>query len=144
MLITLQRRFFTNRSTLGELYFDDVFECMTLEDPVRPPGVKIPGDTAIPYGEFKVVMTWSPKFYTMLPELLAIPNYSKVRLHWGNGPRDTEGCILTGRTWESEAYIGHSREAFNPILLKISSACSSRLGCRIKIIPWKNPLEKSS
>jgi hypothetical protein len=44
MKMELRRTIFTSNSTIGELLLNDKFECFTLEDCVRPPGVKIPGD----------------------------------------------------------------------------------------------------
>ena len=43
-----------NDYTLGKLYIDGVFECHTIEDVIRPQGVKVQGKTAIPPGRYKL------------------------------------------------------------------------------------------
>ena len=85
----------TVAATMGILLIDGVFACWTLEDVVRP--VKIPGETAIPAGRYDVRLSLSQRFQKVLPELLAVPGYSGIRVHAGNGAGDTQGCVLVGR-----------------------------------------------
>jgi hypothetical protein len=94
--LRLTRKEFTDRSTIGELHVNGVFECFTLEDTVRP--VKIKGETAIPEGRYEVVVNFSERFQRPLPLLLNVPNFEGVRIHPGNTDKDTEGCILVGWT----------------------------------------------
>lgn len=81
-------------STRGELYANDEHFCLTLEDAVRPAGVKIPKRTAIPEGTYKVRLSFSNRFKRVLPEILNVPGFSGVRMHGGNDHEDTEGCPL--------------------------------------------------
>ena len=90
------RRWFSDTETIGRWTIKGEGFCFTLEDPVRKPGVKIAGDTAIPCGRYKVVLSYSPKFRRELPEVLEVPGFTAVRIHAGNGPEHTEGCILLG------------------------------------------------
>lgn len=63
----------------------------TCEDAVRD--VKIPGKTAIPAGEYKVIITFSNRFQKHLPLLLDVPNFTGVRIHAGN-VAETETLVM--------------------------------------------------
>jgi hypothetical protein len=121
MDLELKRKVFTDVSTIGELYVDGNFECYTLEDVVRNPGIKVPGETAIPYGTYKVEITFSPRFKKHLPELLDVPNFTGVRIHCGNTAKDTEGCILVG-DGESVNFISQSHDAYEELIAKLTKA----------------------
>ena len=85
----------TAAATMGILLIDGVFVCWTLEDVVRP--VKIPGETAIPAGRYDVRLSLSQRFQKLLPEVLAVPGFTGIRIHAGNTRKDTAGCLLVGR-----------------------------------------------
>jgi len=85
----------TAAATLGILLIDGVFACWTLEDVVRD--VKIPGETAIPAGRYDVRLSLSQRFQKVLPEVLAVPGFTGIRIHAGNTQADTHGCVLVGR-----------------------------------------------
>ena len=117
MLVT--RQTFTDESTIGELTINGVHQCFTLEDKVRP--VKIFGQTAIPAGRYEVVVNESAHFHKLLPELVNVPDFEGVRIHSGNKPADTEGCILVGRT-KGTNVINDSHTAFDALFPKIQAA----------------------
>jgi Family of unknown function (DUF5675) len=119
MNLRLLRKTFTDASTIGELSVDGKPECFTLEDKVR--AVKIFGKTAIPAGIYEVTITFSEKFKKPLPLLLNVPNYAGIRIHPGNKPEDTEGCILVGTT-RSKDFIGNSKVAFAALFTKLQAA----------------------
>lgn len=106
--------------TIGSLSIDGDWECWTLEDPVRT-GPKIPGATAIPYGRYKLDITFSNRFQQMMPILIGVPNFSGVRIHWGNYAKDTEGCPLVGLDRYSNS-LGHSRKAYDQLFPKLKAA----------------------
>jgi hypothetical protein len=92
--------------TIGSLYVEDEYFCDTLEDVDR--GLtramplelirekKIPHETAVPTGEYKVVVNLSPTKKRMLPRLLDVPGFGGILIHRGNTKHDTSGCILVG------------------------------------------------
>lgn len=94
--LLVKREFFAETYTIGKLYVDGVYFCDTLENPVRPEGVKIPNETAIPYGTYEVIVNFSPKFKRVLPRLLNVPMFDGILIHRGNSVKDTSGCILVG------------------------------------------------
>lgn len=119
MNLLLLRRGFEEGATEGSLYVE---ECHTLEDAVRPE--KIPRITAIPAGTYRVIITHSPRFNRPMPLLLDVPGFTGVRIHSGNKPEDTEGCILVGKdqTTLRDGWIGQSKAAYNALYLKIRAA----------------------
>ena len=101
MELTLTRIAKRKSYTIGRLAIDGTYLCDTLEPTWRDigpggKGRKILGRTAIPEGRYPVVITRSPKFGKWLPLLLHVPQFTGVRIHAGNTPADTAGCILPG------------------------------------------------
>ena len=121
MLIEVKRFEFKYTHTIGKLYIDGVYECYTLEDVVRN-GSKVIGKTAIPTGEYKVIIDASTRFKQDMPHILDVPNFTGVRIHSGKTSAHTEGCILVGTTWSGKDFIGNSRVAFNKLFEKLKKA----------------------
>ena len=120
MELALIRRVFTSRSTIGDLLVDGSWQCLTLEDRFHD-GPKVPGETAIPEGKYRVVIDYSFRFKRLLPLLLDVPGFTGIRIHPGNTDADTEGCILVGLT-EQPDFIGRSVAAFNPLFARLQGA----------------------
>ena len=107
MKLTLIRDLFLPDRTLGKLYINGDFFCDTLEDTDRKlsatdslniiESTKIKHLTAIPTGSYKVIISFSPRFAAYLPLLLNVPAFLGIRIHAGNEPEHTSGCILVGR-----------------------------------------------
>jgi hypothetical protein len=87
--------------TVGRLYLNDLWESYTCEDRIRL-GPKVYGETAIPYGTYKILATKSAKFGRVMPEIVGVPGYSGLRFHGGNTEHDTLGCVLVGYTHDAE------------------------------------------
>ena len=131
MELELKRSVKTNKSTIGELTVNGVFECFILEDKDRglrkdmPISelivMKIKTRTAIPTGRYEIVVSFSDKFQKMLPLLLDVPAFAGIRIHPGNTDANTEGCLLPGKT-KSPDMIGSSRVAFTALFDKIKGA----------------------
>lgn len=101
MELKVVRDRFERKRTYGKLYIDGVYFCETLEDRVREvvpggPFVKVPKETAIPVGRYRVLITLSTRFKVWLMELLKVPMFAGIRVHAGNTEENTEGCILVG------------------------------------------------
>ena len=105
MRLLLQRKYIRREYTIGRLYVDGILFSNTLEPTVRDVNkngkfdngeIKIKGKTAIPYGVYRIIYNWSPKFGRNLPRLLDVPNFEGVLIHPGNSVKDTAGCILVG------------------------------------------------
>jgi len=116
MIIEVKRRWFTDKSTIGQMYIDGSFFCYTLEDAVRDK--KIHGITAIPEGTYDLILNMSNRFKKEMPLLLNVPNFSGVRIHAGNYPSHTEGCLLVGMTRGVDS-IFSSKGAFEALMAKL-------------------------
>lgn len=114
-------------ATLGVLFVDGAFECFCLEDVIREqPGQpvsrwKVPGETAIPAGRYRVQMSMSPRFKRRLPELLDVPGFIGIRIHAGNRSGDTEGCLIPGRT-RGDGMVMESRMALERLMARMELA----------------------
>lgn len=111
MELLLKRIYKGDKYTIGNLYINGTWFCDTIEDKVRslskdcpytPKGInckckeKIYGETAIPAGTYKVILSYSNRFKRILPELLNVPHFLGIRIHKGNTEQDSAGCIILG------------------------------------------------
>lgn len=111
MEITLKRKYFNKEYTIGELYINEQYICNTLEDTYRDLSkeAKIPNKTSIPYGRYKVIVNYSPKFKRNLPKLLNVPHFEGILIHRGNTPNDTSGCILPGENTQKGKVLNSTK-----------------------------------
>lgn len=104
----LMRRFSsTSTCTRGELMLHKA-KFQTLE----------PSKVIIPDGEYLVRLSLSPTFskkypYTVVlggkvPEVIGISGHSGLRIHVGNYPSETRGCILIGQKGTDSSVINSS------------------------------------
>lgn len=119
MELTLNRRYNGPTYTIGSLFINGVYYCDTLEDKNRNLSntmslneinkIKVKGETAIPYGKYKVTLNVkSPKYSNFnkykyaaftqgyIPRLTNVPGFEGILIHAGNRDKDTDGCILVG------------------------------------------------
>lgn len=119
MKLLLKRIALRDTYTIGRLYVNGVYVCDTVEDKVRdvnkngkfdaPKEVKIPSQTAIPYGTFKITFVKSPKFsnyekypYTrkyngIMPWVRNVPHFEGILIHPGSSAASSAGCLIVGR-----------------------------------------------
>ena len=106
MLIDIFRKYKKADYTIGIVTVDGERFSNSLEDTDRglnntmtPNEIKckkIYGQTAIPTGQYEIIFTYSVKFKKEMPLLLNVPGFEGVRVHNGNLPSETYGCILIG------------------------------------------------
>lgn len=138
MRLTLVREPSAHGATIGRLSVDGVLDCYTCEDVTRPGQPKVPGETAIPEGVYRVVITHSARFKRPLPLLLDVPGFTGIRIHPGNTAGDTEGCILPG-LGRLEDRVTHSRIAFENLYSKIRAALAGGEDVWIEIVQQHSP-----
>ncbi len=105
--ILVLRDSFTLKSTVGKIYFNGEYFGYCLEDVSRGENIKIPGETCIPEGTYKVKSSMSRRFKRVIPMIYNQPNgyeliskgisFKGLRYHGGNRSKDTHGCILIAK-----------------------------------------------
>jgi hypothetical protein len=100
----------------GNLYVNGKWFCHTIEDAVRAkPGkwtskLKIYGKTAIPYGRYQVLVTWSGRFKRMLTGVFGVPDFEGIRIHNGTSELSSAGCVIV--SYQADAA---GRKLFNNV-----------------------------
>ena len=117
--------------TEGKLYINGIYFCDTLENPDRElyqnmeedmiSKLKIDGKTCIPYGEYNIFITISPKFKKPMPLIYPVKCFEGIRIHPGITVKNTEGCILVGEK-ESEGTLKNSQKIFEELTKLIKHA----------------------
>lgn len=139
MKLILERDIKAPTFTLGKLHVNEIRLLYTCEDKVREvvgkpvADWKIPSETAIPVGTYRVIRNWSTRFKKHMPLLLDVPGFSGIRIHSGNTEKDTEGCILVG-TGRLQGGVSNSRYAFTVLDKAIQDAIDNgkTIGIEVK------------
>lgn len=107
MKLKVIREILTPTETLGSLFIDDKFFCYTLEDVDRKlnndqseeyiKAHKVKDQTAIPSGDYRVILSMSNRFKRIMPEVLNVKGFQGIRIHGGNTHKDSSGCILVAK-----------------------------------------------
>lgn len=103
MLLKLIRKQPQGNAICGELFIDNRWFCSTLERT----------DVAIPAGFYPVTLTMSPRFGEVLPLIGNVVGRTGIRIHAGNYPRDTAGCILVGVASAGDADASSAETIYN-------------------------------
>lgn len=136
MEIHVARYISNTDTTLSRIYVDGEFVCFGLEDGYR--AEKVPGETRIPAGRYRVAPRYEGKHHIAFSKLFAdihkgaleivdVPNFQYIMIHIGNTKEDTEGCLLVGmETIVGESgrklAIGKSRVAYQKFYTRIIDA----------------------
>ena len=119
MILSLHRQSSNEAATLGRLFVNEDFECVTLEDVVRDiaddGSGKVQDATAIPAGAYKVIINMSPRLGKPMMRLLDVPHFDGILIHSGNDDTNTKGCILVGQVVDGPDHI-HGGSLALPVL----------------------------
>lgn len=106
MDLLLYRKYPRPEYTISLFSIDGMYLCEMIEDTVRDLNkdgdllddgeTKIPKETAIPYGRYKIILSMSPKFKRILPLLIGVKHFTGIRIHKGRDAGSTEGCLIPG------------------------------------------------
>lgn len=124
MHIKSHRNVFTEFSTISNVTVNDHFICYFLEDEDRKledGGEKIFGRSAIPRGFYEIKMDYSPKYKKNMPHVLDVPQFEGIRIHPGNKPDDTEGCLIPGLSYKDD-WVRDSQKAYEKLLSMMLNA----------------------
>ena len=124
MNLKLVRKYRKETYTIGKLYVDGVYFCDVIEDKDR--GLddtmfladimvkKKYGETAIPYGTYKVEINYSPKYKKLMPQIMNVKGFGGIRIHSGNTAKDTLGCLIVGKNTK-KGMVTESRATYSKL-----------------------------
>ena len=117
-------------STIGVLSINGRFGCHMLENPWKNNRRRI---SSIPTGTYRIglrteggwhargLKKFGGQVHKGMLEIERVPGRTFILIHWGNRPKDTDGCILVGST-ASEDFVGQSVKAYSVIYPQIADA----------------------
>ncbi len=92
-MVTIKRIEYTDKQTLGSMYFNGKEVAKTLELADKNNAPKI---SCIPKGNYKVVRRYSQKYGNHF-HITDVPNRSFILIHNGNYHTQILGCVLVGK-----------------------------------------------
>ncbi len=120
--IQLDRKIFTDQSTIGDILVEGDVLCHSLELSCRKANPE--GRFAIAPGKYELTLSPSAespleiRFGFPLPLLNAVPGREGIRIHPANQPSELEGCIAPGMKYDTDI-IFDSRNAFFRLIPEI-------------------------
>lgn len=118
------RDIFTDIDCSGIFVFKNEIQCYSIEDKDRElhsgmsakeiRAVKVHGQTAIPYGRYKIILYDSPKQGERVPMLVGVKGFSFIQIHRANWATQLHGCIGPGLS-RSTNMVADSRKALDKI-----------------------------
>lgn len=144
--LTLVRRWPSDKACEGDLLVDGERLCATLEDPARGLDAatmmvteirakKVPGQTAIPRGVYRVELYNSPKHGPDTLQLRGVPGFSNIQIHVANKAEQLEGCIAVGLepTAKTDDWIGGSGAALAALKAKVIPRMKAGEACYLAV-----------
>lgn len=134
MELILERKIHNKTSTEGNLYIKEAgtmwkWFCNTIEDVVRArPGewkkeLKVYAKTAIPYGRYPVLVTWSNKFKRLLTGVFDVPDFEGIRIHNGTSETSSAGCIIVSYKDDDKSHrLVNEKAAMNDLVKIVQKA----------------------
>lgn len=143
MKLELKRIALNEEYTIGKLYINGEYFADVLEDKVRDFNkdgdlldkgeTKVYGKTAIPYGTYTIILTYSNRFKKILPLIENVPGFEGIRIHPGNTAVDTHGCLLVGINSE-KGMVTKSVDTFKKLMVRFVDATEMKETILIKIV----------
>lgn len=104
--IVVERKYYKEEYTIGNMFIDGKWFCNTLEDKDRGLSqslslsqnkkLKVYGKTAIPKGVYDIEIYFWSKYRINVPLLKDVPAFTGILIHNGRDQNNTLGCILVG------------------------------------------------
>lgn len=117
-IVSVHRFDYAKNHTKSIIFIDGQFICFGME-PENKVNNQIPGQRdLIPEGTYKLILSMSPKFKRLLPEVINVPFNTGIRIHAGNHPSETSGCLLVG-SYFADNMLLESNKALNKIIDKL-------------------------
>lgn len=129
MNIALVRRWYTAKSTTGEMLIDGRHQCYSLERPDLNNAAEV---SCIPEGGYDLSLYFSSHNKRWVPLLHDVPQRSMIEIHPANYPHELKGCIAPGVTRDIDAVYA-SVAAFEVLYKKIKAAIDDHEAVRIVI-----------
>jgi hypothetical protein len=108
MTLDLTRKIKTEKSIIGDLCVNGVFECYVLER----------ADVACPAGTYDLELYDSPKNGKNTLQLKNVPNRRNIQIHVANFPHELLGCLAPGKSYGLDCVMS-SRIALNALREKV-------------------------
>jgi Family of unknown function (DUF5675) len=132
MNLLVKRHTFSDLSTIGDLYLDDVKFCNTLE-PRRDQAQGKP--YCIPEGNYCLWYLHSNRFGIYMLHVVDVPFFDGILIHAGNNNFETAGCLLVGDSIGPQPdWINHSRVTLSSLLQRLQPQQDKQVG----IITYQN------
>ena len=115
-VIKLTRKWETSESTIGEYFIEGTGIRGYMLEEKGPDTTESGKEQRIPEGEYKLDWHYGRRFKGVLKLSNALVSSSRaILIHSGNTARDTDGCLLPGKTKRSN-FVGNSKTALKDIV----------------------------